>query len=266
MKACLHYLTPFWMVALRFGLSLPVIALVVAISHRCLPRFDLRDWPVIIGVSLLQFVGQMSVVTLALQWVPASSATILVYTTPLWLMLIDLLLDPESISARRAAASTISAAGCALILLASGRSTGLGPLGLILFAALLWSLSMRLISSHRWNGDVRDALFWQFLLATLIIVPVAWMLEGPPQPSAFAFPGIVFLLFIGPIASGAGFGMMVFAGRSLQASRVAQFGTLSPLIGFVTSALFLGEVLHPAIVVGGLAILSALLLNTKRSR
>lgn len=180
MKTGLEHLPPFWMVALRYATSLPVIALLIAVAHGRAPRVVRADRHAILGVAGLQFIGQMGVVTVALQWAPAGATSVLIYTTPLWLALMDLTLFGVRIGPRRATATALSAAGCAAIVLGVGGTAGIGPLLLVLLASILWSASMRLIATHAWAGGVRDALFWQFALAAAVMTPLAWAVEGPP--------------------------------------------------------------------------------------
>lgn len=258
MKLALQHVAPFWMVALRYGFSVPVIAaLVLVLKHR-LPRFERRDLRVILGVAFLQFVIQMGLVTFALQWVAAGTASILIYTTPVWLVLLDGVIFGQHISASRLWPTLLSATGCLLVLLGAGHISDAAPLLLILAAALCWSCSMRLIASHVWSGEVLDALFWQFLLAGLVSLPVAFVAEGGLELGSFSAKGLGLLVFVGPVATGIGFGLMVVVGRLLPVAQVALISTLSPVIGFLSSAVFLGDPLNFMLVSGAATMLFAI--------
>ena len=259
MKLGLSHVSPFWMVSLRFLLSTPVVALLILVQKRRLPILNLSDLRVIGGVALLQFILQTGLVTLSLQWVPASTATILIYTTPFWLVVLDCLIFRAHVALHRFLITGVSALGCAVILFGSRHTGPLAPLFLILLASVFWALSMRLIATHTWVGDVRDAIFWQFLIAGLVMFPVAWGLEGAPTASAFSEPGVYYMVFIGPAATGLGFGLMVVAGRSLAVTRVSLISTAAPLIGFLSSAVLLGEQIGAMVLIGGVAILVALI-------
>ena len=258
MKLGLDYFSPFWMVCLRFLLSAPVVAALIVISARRLPVLTRADLPVIVGVATFQFVGMMGLVTLALTLVPAGTASILIYTTPAWLLLIDMILGDAKIGVKRKAAALMSAAGCAVVVLSSGKSDVWGALLIILIASALWAIAMRLVNRHKWQGGVRDALFWQMLIAGLVLLPVAYVIEGPFAPQSLTPVSVSLLVFIGPAASGAGFGFMIAAGRSLPASRVALISTGTPLIGFSSATLALGEPVQAATLIGGGAMLAAL--------
>lgn len=266
MKLALHHVTPFWMVALRYCLSVPVIWVIVVVERHRLPRFERQDIRVILGVALLQFVAQMGLVTLALQWVPASTASILIYTTPVWLVLIDRIFFRQQISPRRLWSTLTSATGCVLVLFGAGQVGEVGPLFLILLAALFWSSSMKLIATHSWVGDVRDALFWQFMIAGMVSLPIAFWVEGGLNLQSVSLAGLALLSFVGPVATGLGFGLMVAVGRTLPVSQIALFSTLSPVIGFVSSAILLGDPLNLMIVVGAGTLLLALVWGALSSK
>lgn len=265
MKLGLAYFSPFWMVSLRFCLSAPVVALLVVVLKRRLPVFNRLDLRVIIGVALMQFVTQMGLVTLSLKWIPAGTASILIYTTPLWLVLLDLLVFRARIEKHRLAITVASAFGCAIVVFSSSQAMPVVPLFMVLLASVFWSLSMRLIATHRWSGDVPDAVFWQFLLAGLVTLPLAWFMDGSLAPEALSLPGLLLLLFVGPFATGLGFGLMIVAGRSLPVARVSLVSTAAPLIGFLSSALILNEAITVWVAFGGAVILAALVAGSFES-
>ncbi|MGJ8627289.1 MAG: DMT family transporter [Sulfitobacter sp.] len=263
MKLGLDVIPPFWMVSIRFGVSAPIIALFILLWHRRLPVLVRADMPVIIGVALLQFSGMMGLMTLALKHVPAGSASILIYTTPLWLVLLDWLQDHHRPRGRRITLSLLSAAGCGIIVLASGKTGTWAPLGAIFLAAAFWSLAIRQVSQHNWHGPVVDALVWQFLLTGLIMAVVAGVVEGIPDRKILEPRALWLLLFIGPLASGVGFGLMVAAARSLPAARVALISTATPLIGFFSANIILNEPILPLVALGGALMLMALVLGAR---
>ncbi|MEH6523542.1 DMT family transporter [Sulfitobacter sp.] len=262
MKQGLSYISPFWMLSLRFCLSAPVVAVLLMVQKHRLPVFCRGDLRVICGVALMQFVVQTGLVTVSLQWVPASTATILIYTTPLWLVVLDVFVFRHRVDRHRLLVTGISVLGCVIILLGSSGGGPLGPLFFILLASVFWSMSMRLIATHVWVGDIRDAVFWQFLIAGVVTLPLAWLIEGPPASSVFTFPGVAYLLFIGPAATGLGFGLMVSAGRSLPVARVSLISTAAPLIGFLSSAIWLKEPIHTPVLIGGATIFAALIIGS----
>lgn len=264
MKLGLAHVPPFWMAGLRFATSLPFIALYIAGTERRAPRLHRGDLPVIAIVVVAQCCGMMGLMTFALTRVPAGTASILIYTTPLWLFGFDWALSRRFPGGWRFGLSLLSGSGCAVIVLGTGFGTGgqtggpVWPLLLILLAAGCWALSIRSIGRHRWQGSVIDALFWQCALASVAMLALALVVEGPWAPDLRA---VAYLTYIGPVATGAAFGLQFFAGRQLPSARLVIVSTLTPVIGYTAASLALAEPLRPEVLTGGLILLAAVLLS-----
>jgi len=121
MKLGLEIVGPVWMVCLRFLLSLPVLALFVLITKKRLPVLNRKDRSVVFVVAFFQFILSMGLITVSLQFIPAGTASILIYTTPLWMLLIDTLWYRQRPPSKRLILTGISTIGCAMILFASGQ-------------------------------------------------------------------------------------------------------------------------------------------------
>jgi len=261
MKLGLNSVTALWMVALRLLFALPVIALFVFITKKRLPRFSRPDRGLIFTVALAQFICSMGLITVCLQFIPAGTASILIYTTPLWMLVIDTLWYRQRPTVKRLLLTGISTLGVAMILFASGQPGVWLPLFGMLLASGLWALSIRRVSFHQWHGSVIDAVFWQFALASVVMLMFALLIEGVPSFSAYGWRGWLSLSYIGPIATGLGFGLMVSAGPKLAPERIVLISTLTPIIGYVSSVILLGETLLPMVVLGATVMLVALTLN-----
>ncbi|MDE9451691.1 EamA family transporter [Aliiroseovarius sp. Z3] len=194
------------MVSLRFLLGAPVVAALIIIARQRFPVLTRGDLPVILGVAVLLFAGMMGLVTLALTLIPAGTASILIYTTPVWLILIEMIFGDATIGMKRKVTALLSAAGCTTIVVSSGKPGLWGALLLILIAAALWAIAMRLVNRHEWQGGVRDALFWQMLIAGLALLPVACFFEGPFEWQSLTPTSLTLLLFIGPWPAERGLG------------------------------------------------------------
>ena len=261
MKLGLDSVSAYWMVALRLLFALPVIALFVFITKKRLPTFSRTDRAVIFTVAVVQFIGSMGLITVCLQYIPAGTASILIYTTPLWMLVIDTLWYRQRPTAKRLLLTSTSTLGVAMILFASGQPGAWLPLFGMLLASGLWAVSIRRVSFHKWHGSVIDAVFWQFALAGVVMLAVACVIEGVPNFSEYGWRGWLSLSYIGPVATGLGFGLMVSAGPKLPPERIVLISTLTPIIGYVSSVILLGETLLPMVIVGTTVMLCALTLN-----
>jgi drug/metabolite transporter (DMT)-like permease len=150
----------------------------------------------------------------------------------------------ERLTARRALGVTIGLAGLVVLFnpLAfdwTRRAIVLGNLA-ILAAALLWAGSILHIRGHPWRASPFDLLPWEMVLATVILVPLAWLGSGPP-----AFPWTVtltaLLLYAGLPGSALAYWAIAMAGRRLPAVTTSLGLLATPLVSIVVATLWLGE-------------------------
>lgn len=261
MKVGLEIVGPVWMVCLRFLLSLPVLAIFVLFTKKRLPILNRKDRAVVLVVAFFQFILSMGLITLSLQYIPAGTASILIYTTPLWMLLIDTLWYRQKPPSKRLILTGISTIGCAMILFASGEPGAWLPLFGMLLASALWALAIRRVSFHKWQGTVIEAVFWQFTVAGAAMLALALVFEPTPDFVNYAWQDWLLLMYIGPVATGLGFGLMVAAGPKLPPDKIVLISTLTPIVGYVSSVIILNETLLPMVVAGAVLMIAALIVN-----
>lgn len=261
MKVGLEIVGPVWMVCLRFLLSLPVLALFVLITKKRLPRLNRKDRSVVFVVAFFQFILSMGLITVSLQFIPAGTASILIYTTPLWMLLIDTLWYRQKPPSKRLILTGISTIGCAMILFASGEPGAWLPLFGMLLASALWAVAIRRVSFHKWQGSVIEAVFWQFSIAGMAMLGLALIFEPTPDFLNYGWQDWLLLTYIGPVATGLGFGLMVAAGPKLPPDKIVLISTLTPIVGYVSSVVILNENLLPMVVAGAVLMIAALIVN-----
>jgi drug/metabolite transporter (DMT)-like permease len=261
MKVGLEIVGPVWMVCLRFLLSLPVLGLFVLLTKKRLPRLNRKDRSVVFVVAFFQFILSMGLITVSLQFIPAGTASILIYTTPLWMLLIDTLWYRQKPPSKRLILTGVSTMGCTMILLASGEPGAWLPLFGMLLASALWAVAIRRVSFHKWQGSVIEAVFWQFTVAGIAMLALALIYEPTPDFVNYKWQDWLLLTYIGPVATGLGFGLMVAAGPKLAPDKIVLISTLTPIVGYVSSVVILGETLLPMVVAGAVLMIAALIVN-----
>ncbi|GFD87999.1 membrane protein [Tenacibaculum sp. KUL152] len=261
MKVGLEIVGPVWMVCLRFLLSLPVLGLFVLLTKKRLPRLNRKDRSVVFVVAFFQFILSMGLITVSLQFIPAGTASILIYTTPLWMLLIDTLWYRQKPPSKRLILTGVSTMGCTMILLASGEPGAWLPLFGMLLASALWAVAIRRVSFHKWQGSVIEAVFWQFTFAGIAMLALALIYEPTPDFVNYKWQDWLLLTYIGPVATGLGFGLMVAAGPKLAPDKIVLISTLTPIVGYVSSVVILGETLLPMVVAGAVLMIAALIVN-----
>jgi drug/metabolite transporter (DMT)-like permease len=264
MKFGLQYVPPLTFAVFRVAMGAVVLAAVAAwrgelrLPHR-------NDWPVVLGVGLLQMAAFMGLINVALQYVPAGRSAILAYTTSLWVVPLAAWWLGEKLTVLRLLGLVLGLAGVAVMFNPFGFDwrdphTVLGN-GLLLFAALLWAILIVQVRGHRWQGSPLSLAPWQLGLAAVTLLPFALLFEDASTIRWGSTLGWV-LLYNGPIATAFCFWAMITVTRALPAITTS-LGTLCvPLVGYASAAFFLHEHITLSNTVGFVLILSGLVLAT----
>jgi drug/metabolite transporter (DMT)-like permease len=117
------------------------------------------------------------------------------------------------------------------------------------------------VSFHKWKGSVIEAVFWQFTIAGFAMLAIALIVEPTPNFEAYDISDWLLLTYIGPVATGLGFGLMVAAGPKLPPDKIVLISTLTPIVGYVSSVVLLKETLLPMVMAGAILMIAALIVN-----
>jgi len=221
-----------------------------------------QDLPLIATVATLQLTAFFLLAHTGVRYVPAGRASVLAYTTTLWLVPLSFLVG-ERPSRRRLLGAAISLAGVAVLLAPSGAALadGMALLGqaLLLGGALAWAIAILHARRHRYRLSPFELLPWQFLPATLMLAAVTAAAEPlaafvPPAASLGA------LLFLGVFAGPLGTWATVSVARAYPPVVSSLALLLTPVVGLLSSVLLLGEAFTPDLVLGAALILAGLAL------
>ena len=266
MKLAVQEVRPLWAVAIRTALAALVLfpSLLVTKQLRRPPRADL---PVLLAISLFHMTAFAAFMTAGLALVPAGRAIVLGYTTPLWVAPAAFLFLGERISTRQSVGLAVGLAGLLLLFgpvsLDWGNRQALLGQGLLLVAALCWSVSIVYTRAHRWVTTPLQLMPWQCLLATMVLTTLAFLIEGaPPDPGRLSTPALLALSYNGVIGTALGFWAMTVVGRRVPAA-TASLGVLAtPVLGIGLSTVILQEGLDPMLVLAAAIILTGIALGT----
>lgn len=252
MKVGVGYMPPLLFAGTRMVIGCAVLFLVAAWAGE-LRRPDRRDLPVIFGVGLLQMAGFVGLISVALQIVPAGRSAILSYTTPLWVVPLAVLTLGERLSRAKVAGLLFGLAGVAVLFnpIAVDWEDGRVLLGngLLMLAALLWAISIVQVRGHRWIGTPLSLAPWQTLLASIVLMAVALMFEDPGAVRLDWRLGLI-QAYNGVLGVAFCFWAMVTVNRALPAITLSLATLATPVVGLLSSAWFLGEVLTATVLTG----------------
>jgi len=257
MKVGLAYISPMWFAVARVLLGGACIFALLAVQGRLhLPAR--RDLPIVISVGVLQIAVLLALMHTGIRYVDAGRSAVLAFTTPLWIGPLALVFLRERLTRKKLAGLALGLAGIAFlfdptIFDYSDTHVLIGNAILIL-AAIVLAVVIVHVRAHPWPISALELLPWQMLLGACLLVPTAFLVEGPPQVELSPALTAV-LLYNGPIASAFCLWAYMTVMRNLPAMSTAMGSLGVPAVGTFFSVLLMGETL-PGSKIAGLALIA----------
>jgi drug/metabolite transporter (DMT)-like permease len=254
-KVVLEVVPPFTLLAIRLLLGIAALGMVVAFRPKT--QMTRRQfWQ----IFLVGFVGYG--VSLAFQFIgtrlsTASNGSLVTSATPAFVLLFAPFLLGEKTTARRLIALVISTLGVVAVI--DPRTAELSPTLFwgnlsLLAAALTWALYSVLVRKVSQTGDLLTAS--AIMLAGGIPSSMlfgAWEIHS--QGIGVITPGIIGgIIFLGIISTAVAMLLWNYAFAELPAAVASLTFFAQPVVGIILGALFLGEVITPLFLFGGLLI------------
>ena len=265
----------------RFGFSsiqisclrLTVAAIIFAALHfiidRKEPWISVRDIPLFLGLGLGSILFFTVCYFTAISMMSLSTAAILLYTSPIWVMLMSCIFFKEKLTARKLSALGCAFGGCILV---SGLTSGsVSALGIIigLCSGLGYGLYSILGSVALKKYSPLTVTAYTFIVAAA----GAWCICRPAEMCSLisAADGSANELLLIISASGVITAVIPFAAytvglNSVEPSRAAILATVEPLVATLVGAAVFAE---PVTLLSGagivLILLSVVLLNTGKA-
>lgn len=253
----LEELPPFLFVALRLGLSALPFALF-------LPR---PQGPIkyIIGYGIFNYALQFGLLFSGIHLgLSPGLASLVLQIQVIFSLGLAFLLFRDRPSPMQIFGALISFLGIALV--ASNIDTGGTILGLLLtlLAALSWSLGNVMVKKVN-SKSALSLVVWGNLVAFPFMLATAFFVDGPAlildSLSELSWGAVLSVAFVVYISTHLGYGMWSFLMKTYPTSSVVPFTLLIPVVGLLSSALFLGEEMAPWKWWATLLIMAGLIFN-----
>lgn len=271
-KLALAEISPINLATLRFTLAsllfLPLMGLGLRRTGERLPRPTGRDFIMFNILALLGVTTYFMVQYTAVSLTTASNAGILIGIAPLFVALLSALWLGERLTARKIAGIAVAMGGVAAVISRgtfrfSFGSAGLAGDLLMVLNAFCWALFSILGKQMMRRYSPLITTFYITLLGTLWFYPAALPLGVLPAAARLTAGGWLAVAFLGAFCSVGGYYFWYWGLSQVEASRVAVFQYLQPLVSFALSALMLGEQVNLATLGGGLFIIAGVVLVTR---
>jgi drug/metabolite transporter (DMT)-like permease len=254
-------ISPVQLVQLRITTAMAFLFLWLVCRHRSLLRIARAD---ILYFLLLGTLGMAAInitYLYAISKLNVAAALILEYLAPVFIALYTVLFQRESLSGWTLAAIVTAVTGCYLVVGAynlnilqlnlAGILSGLGAAGAFAWWSVHGEYGMR-----RYNP-------WTVLFYALLVAAVEWNLVHPPLEAflhAYSLATWGWIVFVAVVGAILPFGLYYEGISRIRATRASITSTLEPIMAGVLSFIFLGEVLAPLQILGGVLVISSIIL------
>ena len=257
-RSLVHELAPLPLLTLRQLLAAGVL---LPWAVPALRRIDARDLPRFIVAGLLGMVGYNLPVTVGLQWLPASSAGLLLATEPVWVLVIGLVFLGERAGPRVLAGTGVALAGVAVIAGPAALSPASGTravagAALVLLATLAFGgymVVLRPLSQKYGPVSATATSSVAGALPYLALAGTAW----PPRLSPPAGAELLFLALGSTVAGMLLWNLAVVRGGA----GISRLLYLEPVVSVLGAMVFLGERVTAAVLAGGVLVIAGVLMT-----
>ncbi len=246
-------------VCIRVVLAALVFSLILLVREPSGFRIGLRDLPLFLGLGFGSILFFTVCYFTAITMMSLSTAAILLYTSPIWIMLMSVLFFHEELTARKLLALLLAFGGCVLVsglsgggLSFSGLLIGLGSgIGYGLYS-ILGTVALRRYSPFA-------VTTWTFLFAALgsllISRPAELLAKFSAAPSVIGMVG--FCLLTALVTAVVPFMAYTLGLRRVEASKAGILATVEPMVATLFGIFVFAEPLTFLSGLGVLLILAA---------
>ena len=241
---------PIWFACLRYAVATVVLVAIGAARGTLRPPSG-ADRRLVLVSGVLQMAAYAALTALALTRLPAGRASVLAFSTPLWVVPLAVWRRQERLSWRSALGVVIGLGGIAVIALPSllGGGASLAPFyAMLIAAAAAWAVSIVVVREHRFESSPDVLAPWQTLVASVMLVGIAIATEGAPPP--IGTRALLALAYVGPVATAFAYWAIVDVGRRLPSTTLSVALLATPSLGLLISALMLAEPISASLIVG----------------
>jgi drug/metabolite transporter (DMT)-like permease len=244
MKLGVTHYPPLSFRTLSMWLGLPVLWLAVRWLKVSLhiPRAEWRELGVLTVTNMIVW---HTVAIVSVQALSSGRAAILGYTMPIFSALWGMAVFGQRLAPRQLAGVAAAALGVALLLwheLASMAGKPWGAAGMLLSAAV-WALGTQQLRRTRMTAPTLAIVFWMTVITTLVMTLLAtlverdrWTMPGDVAWAAIVFNAVLIFGFAQPV--------WLYLARALPPIASTLSVMLIPVLGVLSGAVWLGEILH----------------------
>jgi len=257
-KIALRDVGPWTFNAARYCGAASVIGVVLVLHggpHTALPVRGERWGLAVIG--LLPGAVLTVLITVSLLWIESTRTILLIYTNPVWTLLLSRMLLGERLTPFNVTGVVVGLAG--IILLTNPwalpwQASTLPGIVAAVAGSIAWALGSVLYRRRRWRSTFWQQVFWQLAASGCVTAIAAVLLERDVMVTLTP-PLLLIVLYNVLIPTALAFWCWSQALTRVSPSIASQALLLSPVFGVAQSHFVLGEPLHAAMLASAAAVL-----------
>jgi drug/metabolite transporter (DMT)-like permease len=246
---------PFWFGGLRVLVAGTILILWGALRGRNV-RPSKKDLLVLAATGLLLWIGGNGLVVIAERQIDSNLAALVVASTPIWVAMMDTIIDSQMPSGRVILFLIIGFLGIVTLsypVLTSGVRADFLSVLAVFIASISWSAGLVLQTRKPVALDRGVSSGFQQLFGGVFFAIIALSIgETLPSPTTEAWMAWGYLVIFGSII---GFTSFVSALQILPTRLVTTYAYVNPVIAVLLGWLILGESVTPWTIAGGLLVL-----------
>jgi drug/metabolite transporter (DMT)-like permease len=252
MKSANGAFPPVLFAAFRFFVGAAVLFGVVYLKRIPLPSKRNLKWYILCGI--LQTTYFNLAIQISLNYISAGLVSVLTYSMPLFFCILAHFFIPgERLTLRKIIGIIIGIMGLFFALNITHLDGSLWTLILALSSAISWAVSNLIIKQKLQNCDKIQFTAWQMAIGAGALFLYSFCFEN--GQSHWSLMSIGYIIFSGIIASALAFVLWSYILTKIQASKASISLLIVPVVGIISSYLFLDESLKVSTLIGVLFVL-----------
>lgn len=260
---------PFLMAGVRYTLAGLILAAAMLIWDRgLLKQITRKQWYALALMAFLLLVCGNGLLCFAEMRIESGVAALIVATVPIWMLVIDAVLDRRTLAPLAIAGLVLGTLGIAALVGLHFGSIPLVPSLLVLFGSCMWAIGS--VFARRNAGDHRNPIVpaLEMLIGGIMLTIVAAISGETAHVNVSAFSHTSLLGFLWLVGPGAilGYSAYAFAVRALPTHVTATYAYVNPIVAVILGTLVAGERFSINVAIGGTAVIFsviAILLSRK---
>lgn len=253
-------------VALRVSCAALLMVLYLLMTDRSLLRVRFRDLYLFVGTGVVSLLAFSWCYFSAIELTGLSVAVVLLYTSPIFIMLFSAVLFKERLTKAKLLALALTMAGCVLVTGLGGAGEQLSPLGVLLGVASglaygLYSIFSRYALRKYHSSTVTC---YTFLFAAAGALPLSGIFERAAL--VFTPAALGNTLGIGLLCCVLPYLLYTRGLASLETGKAAVLATLEPVVGTLLGVLVFHESMTVLKALGMALIFGAILILNKKNK